>query len=153
MISMKSIPKGSLNRNIHNDSAILDLPLYLVVTMIIGIIALTGILSMIVLPSYFNPTPVLSITPVVTSINTSSSPITYQALVTSSNGKPIKDAHVIIKNGQAISTNTTDEQGKSILTIQATIPIGLHECYFDVIVKYSNHHVTYPQLLKVVLWR
>lgn len=153
MISMKSIPDKSPNRNIHNESAILDLPLYLVVTMIIGIIALTGILSMIVLPSYFHPTPVLSISPVVTSINNSSSQVRYHAVVTSSDGKPIKDAHVIIKNGQAISTNSTDEQGKSILTIQATIPMGLHECYFDVMVKYSNHQVFYPQLLKVVLWR
>jgi len=150
---MKSTHHVSSNHIISNDSAILDLPLYLVVTIIIGIIALTSILSMIILPTYFTPTPVLDITPVVTSINSSDTSIRYQALVKTPDGKPIEHAHVIIKNGQAISTNTTNELGMAILTIQAIIPTGLHECYFDVIVKSSTHQVTHPQMLKVVLRR
>jgi hypothetical protein len=150
---MKSTDKHSIFHFANNDSAVLDLPLYLVVTIIIGSIALASILSMIILPPYFTPNPVLTITPVVTAINSSNTTIQYEALVNTQEGKPIANAHVIIKNGQTISTNITNEFGIANLSIQAIIPPGLHECYFDVIVKSSTHQVSYQKMLKVVLWR
>lgn len=150
---MKGIHYLSNHSLVSNDSAVLDLPLYLVVTIIIGIIALTGILSMMVIPPYFSPTPELSINPVVTTINRSNTLVHYQALIQTPEGQPIEQAHVIIKNGQTIATNTTNELGKANLTLQVTIPNGLHETYFDVIIKSSNHRISFPQLLKVVLRR
>jgi hypothetical protein len=139
--------------SIHNhDSAVIDLPMYLVITLIIGLVALGSILSMIVLPSFFAPTPQISADPLVAIINSSDASINYHIHVTSVENSPIEDAHVIIKNTNVIATNKTNTSGWTTVSVQPKIPSGLHETYFDVIVKSPSYQqVTYNHMLKVIL--
>ena len=134
-----------------NDSVV-DLPMYLVVTLIIGSVALASILSMIFLPSFTIETPLVFVEPLLTSINTSNGTIQYHVRVTTPTHQPLSNAHVIIKNQQSIATNSTNASGETIVTIQATIPPGLQETYFDVIVKSPRYQTfTNINMLKVIL--
>ncbi|MDG6218109.1 MAG: hypothetical protein QCI00_01545, partial [Candidatus Thermoplasmatota archaeon] len=64
-----------------NDSVV-DVPMYLVVTLIIGSVALASILSMIFLPSFIIETPLVSVEPLLSSINTSNGTVQYHVRVT-----------------------------------------------------------------------
>lgn len=134
--------------------AVIDLPMYLVVTIIIGLIALGSILSMMVIPPFFTATPVVIIDPVVTTVNASNSSITYYVKVNTPDHQPIRNAHVIIKESTTIAINTTNASGETRVRIQPEIPSGLHEIYLDVIVKTNNYQtLTNTDLLKVILRR
>lgn len=136
----------------HSDSAVLDLPMYLVVTLIIGILALTSIISMMILPVFPSETPHVTIHPLIKSVNTSNFVISYQVQVIDTDHRPLSDAHVIIKNVDTIAVNTTNQTGSATLMVQGNIPLGLHETYFDVIVKSSKYPTfTSENMLKIVL--
>lgn len=148
-------PNPSQNQPlIHDNAAIIDLPLYLLITIIIGLIALGSIFSMMVLPTFFTPKPIVTATPLITTINHSNETIHYHIHIISEDHHPIANAHVIIKNTNTIATNTTNTSGQTTIPIQPTIPPGLHETYFDVIVKPpTSQQVTKHHLLKVILRR
>lgn len=151
---MKPMPHLNIHHLTHNDTAVIDLPVYLVITIIIGIFVLGGILSMIFLPSFFTPTPVVTINPLIAMVNNTSTSIQYQVLIQTPDQKPIANAHVIIKNDQTIRTNITNISGMTMITVQPKIPQGLHETFFDVLVKTSTYKsVEHRQMLKVVLRR
>jgi len=135
-----------------NTIAVIELPLYLVVTTIIGVIVLGSILSMMILPAYLTPTPVVTVSPQIAVINNTSTPLHYQVHVKTPDHHPITHAHVIIKNDHMISTNTTNTTGIAILTLTPNIPQGLHETYFDVLVKTSQFKPVHQKhSLKVIL--
>lgn len=135
-----------------DDSSVVDIPMYLVVTLIIGLVVLASILSMIFLPSLTTETPLVFVEPLLSSINTSTGSIQYHVRVTTPTHQPMVDAHVIIKNQQSIATNSTNESGQTIVSIQVRIPQGLQETYFDVIVKSNRYQtLTNTNMLKVIL--
>ena len=138
----------------NSTDAVIDLPMYLVVTIIIGLIALASILSMMVFPPFFTETPVLIIDPVVTTVNASNSSITYYVKVNTPDHQPIRNADVIIKESNTIAINSTNASGETTISIQPEIPLGLHEIYLDVIIKTNNYQtLTNTDLLKVILRR
>jgi hypothetical protein len=139
---------------LKDDSAVIDLPMYLVITLIIGSVALVSILSMMVLPSMFTGTPLVSVEPLITSINTTNASIQYQVYVSTPDHQPIRDAHIILKNQNTIATNSTNNSGGATITIPVTIPSGLQQIYLDVIVKTASYQtVTNNNMLKVILRR
>jgi hypothetical protein len=150
---MKS--RSSLQPNmssIAQTKAVIDLPMYLVVTIIIGIIALGSVLSIMVLPSFYTSNPIVTVDPLIASINNSTSTITYYVQVHTQDHQPIEDAHVIIKHSSTINANTTNSSGQTTITIQPKIPQGLHENYLDVTVKASGYAtMTNTKMLKVIL--
>jgi len=144
----------SATTSISTTDAVIDLPMYLVVTIIIGLIALGSILSMMVVPPFFTETPIVTIEPLVTTVNASNSPITYYVKVNTPDHQPIRNAHVILRESNTIAVNTTNSSGETRVSIQPVIPVGLHEVYLDVIVKTNRYgSVTNADLLKVILRR
>jgi flagellar basal body-associated protein FliL len=149
MNKANSTPKQTIK---GNNTAVIDVPLYLLITIIIGLIALGSIFSMMILPTFFTPKPIVTATPLITTINQSNETIHYHFYIHSEDHQPITNAHIIIKNTDTIATNTTNKSGQTTITVQPTIPRGLHETYFDVIVKPpTNQRVTKNHLLKVIL--
>jgi hypothetical protein len=126
--------------------------MYLVVTLIIGILALASMFSLMFLPVFPSETPHVTVDPLITSVNSTNSSITYQVQITDTNHRPLTNAHIIIKNMDTIAVNTTNESGMATLNVQVTMPIGLHETYLDVIVKTSKYPTfSSEDMLKVVL--
>lgn len=137
---------------LRDDDSVVDVPMYLVITLIIGSVALASILSMIFMPSFTTETPLVFVEPLLSSINTTNGSVQYHVRVTSPTHQPMVNAHVIIKNQQSIATNSTNESGETIVKIQVTIPQGLQETYFDVIVKSPRYQIlTNTNMLKVIL--
>ncbi|MBS3749293.1 MAG: hypothetical protein KGY65_05655 [Candidatus Thermoplasmatota archaeon] len=144
----------SATTSMSTTDAVIDLPMYLVVSIVIGIIALGSILSMMVIPSFFSETPIVTIEPLVTTVNASNSSITYYVQVNTLDHQPIRNAHVIIKESNTIAVNTTNSSGETRVNIRPMIPAGLHEVYLDVIVKTNRYEsFTNTDLLKVILRR
>lgn len=138
--------------SITQTEAVIDLPMYLVVTIIIGIIALGSVLSIMVLPSFYTSNPIVTVDPLIASVNNSTDTITYYVQVNTQDHQPIGDAHVIIKHLSTINANTTNSSGQTSITIQPKIPRGLHETYLDVTVKASGYPtITNTKMLKVIL--
>lgn len=151
-----AFPSPVKNRHsfLKDDSAVIDLPVYLVITLIIGSVALVSILSMMVLPSIFTDTPIVSVEPLITSINTTNSSIQYQIYVTTPDHQPIRNAHVILKNQHTIAMNSTNKSGGATITIPVRIPSGLQQVYLDVIVKTASYQtISNNNMLKVILRR
>lgn len=149
MIQRISSPVHQLT---EDDNAVIDLPLYLVITLIIGLFVLGSILSMIFIPTFFTPHPIISVSPVLTPINNTTASIQYQITVHTPEQTPITNAHVIIKNQDTIATNTTNNTGMATIVIHPIIPPGLHETYFDVIVRTASYQPFHHQnMLKVIL--
>jgi len=138
--------------SIKQTEAVIDLPMYLVVTIIIGIIALGSVLSIMVLPSFYTINPIVTVDPLIASVDNSTDTITYYVQVNTQDDQPIGDAHVIIKHSSTIKANTTNSSGQTTITIQPKIPHGLHETYLDVTVKASGYPtITNTKMLKVIL--
>lgn len=151
-----TIMKSALLRRCHeiksDSTAVIELPLYLVVTIIIGIVVLGSILSMMMLPSYLDPTVSVTVKPQIAIINNTTTPLHYHVLVQDPNHQPIANAHVIIKNDYTISTNTTTNLGQTNVTLTPSIPQGIYETYYDVIVKTPDFQPFHQKhLLKVIL--
>lgn len=135
-----------------NDNAILDLPFYLLVTIIIGLLVIIGIFSMMIIPSFISSEPVLSISPMITTTNSRNTSINYSILLQTKDNQAISQAHIIIRNEFVIATNVTNATGQTIIPVEISIPEGLYEAYLDVIIKSNtNPTITRKDMLKVVL--
>jgi len=130
---------------IKNEKAVLGLPMRLTVSIIIGIIALTAILSYILNPCLFPNKMIVSIDPIVNTIS-GDDPVDLDitVYVNERDGHPIKDANVIIEGLGEIKSGSTDENGKTIIPITVKLENGINEGYLDVSVK-APCHETFSQ--------
>jgi len=125
----------------------------LTVSLIIGTVALAAILSYVLSPCLFPNKMVISIDPMVNTIpsdeNSSEFNITFY--VNETDGRPIKDATVIIKGLTGIGANLTNENGKTTIQITVRLENGVNEGYLDVSVK-APCHETFSQhdMIKII---
>ena len=146
-------PPRKNTRFIKNEEGVVGLPMRLTVSLIIGTVALAAILSYILNPCLFPNKMMITIHPMVNAIpeNENTSELNIAIYVNETDGKPIKDATVIIKGLSGIGTNITDEKGKTIIQITVTLENGINEGYIDVSVK-APCHETFSQndMIKIV---
>ncbi|MDG6229591.1 MAG: hypothetical protein QCH96_06465 [Candidatus Thermoplasmatota archaeon] len=120
----------------HTDrNAVIDLPMRLIVSVIIGTIALSTIIAVIVQPCLFPRSLSISIDPLTHTINDTSSNISFQVHVIDDSGHPVSHATVIIKGLDTIKSNVTDDSGDTLLILSMRFPEGISEMFLDVIVK------------------
>lgn len=134
-----------------NTDAVIDLPLRLVVSLIIGMISLAAILSFILQPGFIDPelNVTLSNSIIVTNESNVAHPI--QVTVLNEIQHPIKQAQVIFKSNYFIDSNQTDENGKTILIVNTTDMQTTYETYVDVMVKASGYQPYERQnLIKII---
>ena len=118
-------------------SAVIDLPMRLVVTLIIGTVALSAIIAFVAQPCLLPQSLFVSMDPLVSSVNTSDRNVSIQFTVTDDHHNPVKDALVTIKGNYVIKANRTDNNGWTILVFEVSISEGISEVFLDVVVKAS----------------
>lgn len=121
----------------HESAAVIDLPMRLVVTLIIGTVALSSIIAFIAQPCLIPQNLSVSLDPLVTSVNTSERNVSIRCVVTDEMHMPVKDAVVLIRGNHVIKANRTDDKGLAILVFEVSFPEGISEMFFDVVVKSS----------------
>ena len=120
-----------------NNFAVIGLPLRLTVSLIIGITALSIILSFILNPCLFPGKMIVNIEPMVNIIPSGSDEHEFSITITitDQDGYSVKDASVLIKGlGDAASDNT-DSNGEVTIKIKPRLEEGVHEGYLDILVK------------------
>ncbi len=138
---------------IKNEKAVIDLPMRLTVSIIIGTVALVAILSFILNPCLFPSKMIISVDSIVNEIPSGnvSADFNLTISVSEADGRPIRNANVIIKGLGGIGSGSTDENGE--ITIQITVELedGQYEGYLDVSIK-AVCHETFSQndMIKIV---
>ena len=131
---MKHMSKA---RFFSDSTAVIDLPMRLVVSLIIGTVALSAMIAFMIQPCLFPQVLSVSIDPLVSSINDTNTNVSFHIHVTDDAGNPVTDANVIIKGYHNIKSNRTDHLGNTHISFSMHIPEGISESYLDVIVKAS----------------
>lgn len=138
-----------------NDEAVLDLPLRLTVSIVIGMIALVAILSYICNPCLVPQKMVVAVTPHIVHLSGNDPEnISVSISVNDTNHHPISGAAVILKGLGGASSGYTDENGGVILIIQVHLESGLSEGYLDVVIQVVCHDsFDQKDMIKVVKTR
>lgn len=138
---------------IHDQKAVLDLPLRLTVCLVIGSMALMFILMYILNPCILPGKMIVTIEPITNIIpsGTNQATFTLKIRVTDRNGYPIKDANILINGLGDAEDNLTNSRGQSIIEITPYLTPGVNEGYLDIIIK-SSCKETFSQnkMIKVV---
>ena len=124
----------------RNNNAVLGLPLRIMVSLVIGTVALGAILSYILNPCLFPERLVVSVSPMMTTVS-GDQPVnaTFLVHVNDTKSHPICDARVIIKGLGGACSGYTDNQGKITLVVQVQLDPGIHEGYLGLSVSASCH--------------
>jgi len=142
----------NLKKIINNKEAVVGLPMRLMVSIIIGTIALAFIISYVTNPFLFPQDMKVSINPFVHIVDSENpTEINIKFNVNDSDNKPIEKAEIIIKGVNTISNNYTDQNGVSTFNIIISMDENLIEDYLDVKVKKPGFN-TYSKndLIKIV---
>ena len=137
---------------IKNDVAVIGLPLRLTVSLIIASAALLAILTFILNPCLFPEKMIVSIEPIVNKIDIGNTKdFNIFVKVTTSKGRSIVNAQVILKGLNGVSSGYTNKDGEVNIPISATLEDGQNEGYIDINVKCSCFE-TFSQnsMIKVV---
>jgi len=141
-----------LQRNSSNDYAVLDLPMGLVVSLIIGSVCLLAILSLMLQASMIPGNLQVEIQPGYILLNDSNALVNVSVLVTDSTHHPIHNAIVIIRGYHCAVGNRTNESGYIVEQISPKMQPGLKETFLEITVQakgftdYQN-----PQGIRVLL--
>ena len=127
-----------------NDRAVVSLPMRLIVSIVIGLAVLSAILSFLSNSNLSKPSMVVYVDPILCEVNSSSGLINLSISVSSTtSGRPIKDAIVIVEGLNGFTSALTDSNGRTNISISITFPRYTREGYLDVTVKspyYSTFH-------------
>jgi len=120
-----------------NNFAVIGLPLRLTASLIIGITALSIILSFILNPCLFAGKMIVNIEPMINSIPSGSDEHEFSITVTitDKDGYSVKDASVLIKGLGDAASDITDPNGEVIIKIKPRLEEGVQEGYLDILVK------------------
>jgi undecaprenyl pyrophosphate phosphatase UppP len=119
---------------IQNKSAVVDLPMRLVIAIIIGTVSLTTILAYITQPCILPSNMIVSVEPLVILTNESNNKTLINLYIRDENNIPIKDAIII-----------------SIININLSMPQGINEGYLDVLVKANCYEkINNERMIKIV---
>jgi hypothetical protein len=125
---------------IQNDDAVLGLPLRVMVSLIVGTVALGAILSYILNPCLFPERLVVSVSPMMTTVSSDqASNATFLVHVNDTKSHPIRGARVIIKGLGGAGYGYTDRQGKINLMVKVHLDPGIHEGYLSLSVSAPCH--------------
>jgi len=135
-----------------NKNAVIDLPMKLTVSIIIGTVALIAILSYIMNPCMFPSQMVVSVNPILNTIpGNQPSELDIIVFVNDTDGYAIKDAIVLIKGLGGIGSNYTDENGETTINITVELAQSANEGYLDISVKAACHEkYIQDELIKIV---
>ena len=135
------LSKIMFTRFLSNKNAVIGLPMRLIVSIIIGTIALIAILSFILNPCLFPKKMIISIDPMINTLpeGENISEFDFNLTVSELDGHPITNAQVIIKGLGGIGSGSTDENGKVTIGITVELVEGQNENYLDVSVKAPCH--------------
>jgi len=138
---------------IKNENAVIDLPMRLTVSIVVGTVALIAILSFIINPCLFPGKMIVSVDSMVNEIPVGnvSSEFNFTFSVIDTEGHSIHNANVIIKGLGGIGSGSTDENGEITIQISAELKEGQYEGYLDVSVKAACYE-TFSQndMIKIV---
>lgn len=137
---------------IKNKKAVIELPMRLTVSIVIGTIALIAIFSYMLNPCLFPDKMMVSTNPLVYTVSgTDPADLDIVVNVTDTQGNPIQGAVVLIKGLKGIDTNTTSNTGSTNITITVTLEEEANEGYLGVNVKAACHETFDQQdLIKIV---
>jgi hypothetical protein len=138
---------------IKDEHGVLGLPIRLTVSLIIGTVALVGILSFILNPCLFPGKMIVVACPMVAQISGEEpSNVTILVCVHDMKNHPIQGATVILKGLGGAGSGVTNEKGNTTVQLQVHIPQGLHEGYLTLSVRSAACYEPYEQqdLIKIV---
>ncbi len=132
-----------------NSKGVIELPLRLIVTIVIGGVALTAVLAFLFSPCLFKKD--LQVYWDTYKINAGEE-TTITVSVLNEKGKPVRGATVLLKGLGNATVNQTNETGKAELTIKVTLPEKRHEGYLELIVDAGNCYEKFieEEAIKVV---
>ncbi len=147
---MKS--KLNIKKITKENSAVIDMPMKLVISLIIGSIALATIIGFITQSSII-PVPLyVTVQPTIASINDSVN-ISYFSIVIkdSSNHKAINQGLVIIKGTGIIAYNYTNKTGRCIIPVTINLENGINEIFLDVEVKALGYdYYVHENMIRII---
>jgi len=127
---------------LKNRQAVIDMPLRLTVTIVIGTLVLIAILT------YMNNTTLIA-EEIIVEIDTYSVEYqdnnSFQITVTDTQHQPLCDCLVIIKGLGQITSNRTDTSGLTTLKVSCSLNATQQQGYLDVIVKPPDGYRDYQQ--------
>ena len=133
-----------------NCKAVIDMPLRLTVTIIIGTITLLAILG------YMTNLSVLS-EEIIVEIDTYTAQITsnnsFLVTVTDTNGNSLPGSLVIIKGLEQLSSNTTDNTGTTTIEVCCVLNATQSQGYLDIIVRPPDGYNDYFQEKIIKIYR
>ena len=133
-----------------NCKAVIDMPLRLTVTIIIGTITLLAILG------YMTNLSVLS-EEIIVEIDTYTAQITsnnsFLVTVTDTNGNSLPGSLVIIKGLEQLSSNTTDNTGTTKIEVCCVLNATQSQGYLDIIVRPPDGYNDYFQEKIIKIYR
>jgi len=115
-----------------DEQAVIDLPMRLLISIVLGCIVITTALGFIDTIDLIPSEMMVNINPIIYTINSSREIVNISIHVSSRNGKPIEDALVVVRGLGGLSYNRTNEEGLANLSIQVELPEGVYEGYLDV---------------------
>ena len=131
---------------VRNNNATIDLPMKLIVSLIIGSLALIAIIGTLHQFPFPPSTLYVTVSPQMGSINeTNNISVFTITILDSSSHKPIQNGLVILKETNMIAYNQTNEEGFCIIPVSLQMPIGINEMYLDVQVKAMGYDLFYNE--------
>lgn len=132
-----------------NSKGVIELPLRLIVTIVIGGVALTTVLAFLFSPCLFKKD--LQVCWDTYKIKADEE-TTITVSVLDEKGKPVRGATVLLKGLGNATVNQTNETGRVELTIKVTLPEERHEGYLELIVDAGNCYEKFreEEAIKVV---
>jgi hypothetical protein len=122
-----------------NNEAIVDLPMRLLVSLIIATISISAIFAFMFQYSLFPPEMIISVSPVIVSINETNHTPEFSVLITNPEGQGIAHAQVIFKTDECIRMEMTNEHGKAFLSMNLSCHNDIDESFIDVMIKHPRY--------------
>ncbi len=138
------------NKFSRNNKAVIDMPLRLTVTIIIGTIALLAILGYMSTFSYLSEEIIVEVDTYTAQLKSNNS---FQITVTDAKGNPLPGSLVIIKGLEQLSSNTTDATGRTTLEVCCSLNATQSQGYLDMIVKPPDGYKDYLQEKIIKIYR
>ena len=124
---------------LKNNDGVIDLPIRLLVSIIIGTFSLAVILTFIFQQTIVPQHMVISISPLICSVNDTHHHPSFSITVSDENGQGIANAQVILKGSDIIDAGITNQLGETKLSLNMSTENYMYESYIDVMVKHPKY--------------
>ena len=137
---------------LDNEDAVIGLPLRIVVSLVIGMVALASILSFMTSSGVISQPLVVSVSPMLRTISGNESQnVSFMVVVMDRNGHCIDAATVILSGLGSAGIGRTNASGRTWVQLPVSLQEGIWEGYLDVSVS-APPHPRYKQeaMVKIV---